>query len=319
MDRLTVETSLTIEGIGNKTFEWSDDDKIVKVITDKHFSPWISYRWNLRDSAKSAGGVPLPKNYSGYFTTNLDQILPCVTDVFPVLFSDGSWYPTGAEIETGLAFGQGIAVSFNKPMGESVLRSLRLEPAVTGKTEMLSEKSVVYIFSREPERETTYTLIVSAETKDIGGLKIGTDYRINFIPDIPSLTVLSFSTTDDSVTENFSSNTTLPVKPLAGTGELYFSIRFSLGFSLEEKLNTAQKITLSPFFPRTLAPVAMQYVSWIFDDYIRMRWDGLSAGSSEEPHYYRLTIPGGKGGISSEKGIYMKEDLVINLEAVNEN
>jgi hypothetical protein len=239
--------------------------------------------------------------------------------VYPVLFSDGSWYPTGAGIETGLALGQGIAVSFNKPMGENVLRSLRFEPALTGKAEMLSEKSVVYIFSRDPERDTTYTLIVSSEAKDIEGLKTGVDYRINFVPDFPSLTVLSFSTDADSVIEILSSNITLPVKPLSGTGELFFSIRFSLGFSLEEKLNAAQKIMLNPFFPRTLAPVALQNVIWISDDRLFMKWEGLSPGSNETPHYYRLTIPGGKGGISSGTGIYMKEDLVIYLEAISEN
>jgi hypothetical protein len=319
MDMLTVETSLTIEGIGNKTFEWSDDDKIVKVIADKPFSPWISYRWNLRDSAKSIDGVPLPRTYSGYFTTNFDQTLPCVTDVFPVLYTDGSWYPTGADIETGLALGQGIAVEFNKPMGENVLRSLRFEPALTGKTEMLSETCIVYIFSREPERETTYTLIVSGETKDSEGLKTGTDYRINFVPDIPSLTVLSFSIGNDFVTENLFSNIKLPVKSLSGTGELYFSLRFSLVFSREEKLNTAHKITLDHFFPRTISPVALRNVIWVSDDRIQMCWEGLSAGSNETPHYYKLTIPGGKGGISSETGIYMKENLVIILEAVNEN
>jgi hypothetical protein len=319
MDRLTVESSLTIEGIGNKTFEWSDNDKIVKVIADKPFSPWISYRWNLRDSAKSIDGVPLPKTYSGYFTTNLDQTLPRVTGVYPVLFSDGSWYPTGAKIETGLGPGQGIAVDFNKPMGESVLRSLRFEPALTGKTEMLSEKSVVYIFSREPESGTTYTLTVSSETKDTEGLKTGADYRINFIPDIPFLTVLSFLIGDEPVTEDISSFITLPIKPLQGTGYLIFSIRFSLNFSLQEKLNAAQKITLDRFFPGILEPIALQYVSWDFDDRIRMKWEGLLSGSKEIPYYYKLTIPGGKGGISSEKGIYMKEDLIIYLEAVNEN
>jgi hypothetical protein len=319
MDRLTVESSLTIEGISNKTFEWSDNYKIVKVIADKPFSPWISYRWNMRDSAKSIDGVPLAKTYSGYFTTNLDQTLPRVTGVFPVLFSDGSWYPTGADIETGLAVGQGIAVVFNKPMGESVLRSLRFEPALTGKTEMLSERSVVYIFSREPEAGTTYTLIVSSETKDSEGLKTGTDYKINFIPDIPSLTVLSFLLGSEPVTENLFSNIILPVKPVSGTGELNFSIRFSLNFSLEEKLNAAQKITLDRFFPGTATPAALQFASWEFDDCIRMRWEGLSSGTAEIPHYYKLVIPGGRGGISSGTGIYMKENFVIFLEAVNEN
>jgi hypothetical protein len=70
-------------------------------------------------------------------------------------------------------------------MGESVLRSLRFEPSLVGKAEFLSEKSIVYIFSRDPEPETVYTLTVSGDARDSEGLKTGEDYSLNFIPDIP--------------------------------------------------------------------------------------------------------------------------------------
>ena len=316
MNRLTVESAITIEGIANKTFEWLDDDS-VKVIPVSTLNPWTTYRWNLRETAKSADGVPIAKAYSGRFITDIDQTLPKVTDVYPVLYSDGSWYPTGAGIETGLGSGQGIAVEFNKPMGENVLRSVRLEPSLTGRTEFLSEKSVVWILARDPEPETIYTLTVSSDARDSEGLKIGSDYKVYFTPDIPFLNVSSFYAGESSVTGNFSAeNNFLKVKVDQGTGELFFSIQFSLMFSAEEKQNTLPRITLSPFFPRTLAPVALQYADWISDDRLYMRWEGLSAGSSDVPHYYRLTIPGGRGGIKSGMGTYMKEDITIYLEAV---
>jgi hypothetical protein len=318
MDRLSAESALTIEGIGNKTFEWSNEDRKIKVTVDRALSPWTSYRWKIKDSAKSIDGVPLPKTYSGYFTTNLDQTLPCVVRVFPVLNSGGSWFPTGANIETGLTSKQGVAVEFNKPMGENVLRSIRFDPSLSGRTEYLSEKSIVFIFTKDPEPETVYTLIVSADTKDSEGLKIGSDYRINFIPDIPFLNILSISKDRDSVIEKVTQNARLPVSITPATGELFFFIRFSLPFSMEEKQNTAQKIMLTPFFPRTLLPVALQYVSWIGDDRLAMRWEGLTPGDTETPHYYKLTIPGGKSGISNGMGMYMKEDIVLYMEAVNE-
>jgi len=327
MDRYTVESALVLEGISNKTFEWLEDDQILKVIPEKSLSPWTSYRWNLRDSAKSIDGVPLPKSYSGFFTTDLDQTLPIVTDVHPVQFESGCWYPTGADITTGLRHGQGIAVCFNKPMGENVLRSLRFEPSLSGRTEMLSENSIVYIFTRDPEPETIYTLIVSGDTRDTEGLKIGSDYRTNFTPDIPLLNVVSFSVYDSSVLgnssddpitvlNNFSAVNEFPVFVNPATGEIFFSIYFSLPFGVEDKLNNAQKIMLVPFFPRTLSPVALQKVYWISDDRLFMRWEGLNAGDDEGAHYYKLIIPGGRGGITSGAGFYMKEDLIIYLEAV---
>ena len=318
MDRLTVESALTVEGIGNKIFEWLADDTILKIIPDKTLSAWTSYRWNLKNSAKSREGVPIPRSYSGQFTTDLDQIFPSVEKVFPVLNSDGRWYPTGLDIETGLGHGQGIVVEFSKVMGENALRSLRFEPALTGRTEFLSEKSIVYIFTRDPDPSVTYTLIISPDTRDSGGLKLGGEYRINFIPDIPFLNVLSFvADSSPVVIENFASaNNVLKVPVDPATGELYFNIRFSLPFTEEEKQNTALKILLSTFFPRTAAPVALQYARWISDDRLRMGWEGMTAGNGDEAHYYKLIIPGGRGGISSGAGMYMKDDITLYLEAI---
>jgi hypothetical protein len=318
MDRLSAEAAVTVDGVGSKTFEWSFNDRILKVSADKALSPWSSYRWTLRDSAKSADGVPLATTYSGGFTTDLDRVLPHVAAVYPVFFIDGEWKATGADIETGLARNQSVAVVFNKPMGESALRSVRFEPSLSGRTEFLDEKSVVYIFTREPEPQTPYTLVVSAETKDAEGLKIGAEYRIGFLPDIPLLDVLSIAFDGGSAFENIVSGSVIPAHAGQGTGELFFTIRFSLPFNATEKQNAAQRITLSPFFPRTLPPVALQYASWISDDRLFTRWEGLSGGNEETPHYYKLSIPGGKGGITSGDGAFMKEDITVYLEAINE-
>jgi hypothetical protein len=320
MDRLTVESALTLEGIGNKTFEWSANDTILKVISDNNLSPWTYYRWTLKDSAKSIDGVPLPKTYSAQFVTDLDKTLPQVERIYPVLKTGNRWFSTGRDIENGLESGHGIAIEFNKTMGENVLRSVRFDPSLTGRAEFLSGKSIVYIFSADPKPETTYTLIISGDTRDSEGLKIGTDYRINFVPDIPYLNILSFHADyNPAVMEDFSkADEPLKISVDPAVRELSFTIRFSVPLkSNEEKQNAALKISLNPFFPRTLAPVALQYVFWINDDQLRMVWEGIEPGNNNEAHYYKLTIPGGKSGISIKEGIYMKEDITILLEAIN--
>jgi hypothetical protein len=318
MNRLSVETALTVEGIGNKIFEWSDDDRKLKMSLGDKLSALTLYRWNLKDSAKSTDGVPLVKSYSSYFTTDLDKDIPKVDDVYPVMNTNGQWFPLGTNIETGLRAGQGIAVVFNKPMGENTLRSVRFEPSLSGRAEFLSEKSIVYIFSRNPEPEKNYTLIVSGDTSDVSGLKIGDDYKINFTPDILYLSILSFSVNGIfSVIDNNSSSAVLTVPIDSATGEILIDIRFSQSLSNEEKQNTALKISLSLFFPRQSSSVSpsLKDVSWIIDDRLQMQWERLSAGG-EERHYYKLTIPGGKSGISKEDGTYMKEDYIVYLEAV---
>ena len=315
MDRLSVESAFSIDGVGNKNFEWTDEDKIFKVTFDKSLSPWFLYQWNIKDSAKSADGVQIPKTYSSYFTTDLNQTFPAVTRIYPVLNADGLWYPTGLCIETGLGIKQGIAVEFNKPVGDNALRSVRFEPALSGRAEFLSDNSIVYIFSKEPEPETEYTLIISGDIKDTEGLKLGEDYKINFIPDIPFLKILSLKINDTFFNADDAENKIIKIPVEQGTGICGISIHFSLMFNFEEKQNTPQRITLSPFFPRTLSPAAIQYVNWVSDDRLFVRWEGLTPAKNE-PHYYRLIIPGGKSGINSESGIFMKQDAVFYLEAV---
>jgi len=317
MDRFSVESVLSLDGAVNKTYEWSDNDKILKIKTNNILSPWTYYRWSLKDTAKSIDGVPLAKAYSGHFITDLDQTLPEVTDIYPVLFSDGSWYPTGAAIETGLDIGQGISVSFNKPMNENVLRSLRFEPSLAGRTEFLSDKSIVYIFAKDPEPETVYTLIISGDAKDCKGMKLGSDVRINFCANIPYLNLLSLTFNNDIDIENFNNSyNVIPVSIPIKNGELTVSIRFSLPFKTEQKQNAPLKITLAPFFPRILSPVALNYVNWISDDRLILKWEGLTGGDNEIFNYYKITIPGGKNGIVSENGFYLKKDIVLYLEAV---
>ena len=316
MDRLSVESAVNIDGIINKTFIWSNGDKTLKVIPDKPPAPWISCRWSIKDTAKSSEGVPLPKTYSAQFYTDSDKTLPEVVKVFPVLNSGGLWYPTGLNIETGLGYGHGAAVEFNKPMGENVLRSLRFEPGLSGRTELLTNKSIVYIFSNNPEPDAVYTLIVSGDTRDTEGLRIGDDYRIKFIPDIPVLRILSVTAGNNNANiSNFSSAANV-LNVFAGsvTGELSFTFNFSLPFISEDKKGTPFRISLTPVFPNFLPPAALKEVRWVSDDLLQMCWENLQNGSSNEPYYYKLTIPGGRGGIKSDEGVYMKDEITVYLE-----
>jgi hypothetical protein len=47
-----------------------------------------------------------------------------------------------------------------------------------------------------------------------------------------------------------------------------------------------------------------------------MEWEGLQSSKPEEPHYYKLTLPGGRNGISNGEGSYLKEEAYFIFEAV---
>jgi hypothetical protein len=316
MDRISVETALSIDSVGEKKFEWSDDNKKIRIIPERNLSPWVLYRWTLKNTAKSVDGVPLAKTISAVFCTDLDQELPEVSRVYPVLQSGGRWIPTGGSLEEDFGSGMGIVVEFSKPMGDTVLRSLRFEPSLSGRTERFSEKSIVFIPSRDPEPETVYTLIVSGDTGDTEGLKIGNDYRRVFTADIPFLIILSIKATGTNPSEWTGDGGILAVQVNEIDGLVRFSIHFSLPFTDEAKQKTALAISVTPFFPINLAPIALRSVTWHSDDRLTMEWEKFTTGTSDEPHYYKFIIPGGRGGIVNGNGMYLENEIYLYMEAV---
>jgi hypothetical protein len=318
MERLSVETALSVDGMGDKKFEWAEDNKTVRIIPERDMSPWNVYRWTLKNTAKSADGVPLVKTTAAVFSTDLDREIPAVSRVYPVLQSGGRWIPTGGSLEEDFGPALGIVVEFSKPMGDTAIRSLRFEPSLSGNTEKLSEKSIVFIPSRDPEPETVYTLIVSGETKDTEGLKIGKDYFRYFTADIPFLRILSIKTegTNPSEWEGEQDGRILPIQANEIDGLVRFNIHFSLPFTEEAKQKTVLGISLTPFFPLNLDPIALRFVTWHSDDRLTMEWERFTIGTSEEPHYYKLIIPGGRGGIDNGGGMYLQQEIFLYMEAV---
>jgi hypothetical protein len=102
MDRLSTESAFVMEGMGEKKFEWKDDDRLLAVYPGKALVPWTVYRWTLGAKAASREGVPLAKTVSAQFSTDRDQLFPRVIRVLPMIFSDGRWLPTGGNLEMSL-------------------------------------------------------------------------------------------------------------------------------------------------------------------------------------------------------------------------
>jgi hypothetical protein len=331
MDRRSAEEAVTLEGVGAKKYLWTEDDRCLEISAAVPLAPWNVYRWSVNEKALSREGVPLAKTVSAQFTTNLDRLLPSVVRVFPVIRSAaGTWLDTGDSLETGFRNGlaveaSGIGVEFNKPMnGESVLRAVRLDPALAGRIEVLSDFSIVFIPERDLEPETPYTLIVSGETRDSSGLKLGADYTLSFIPDIPFLRLLSLTVYEETpITgaglENGAFHQ-VPVDVLSGwdaVGVLKFVLWFSLPFTQEAKADTAFRVVLDAYFPGTLVSTpVLGMAKWLSDDKLLMEWEKVKPGTSGSSSYYRLFLPGGRNGVVNGTGSFFKEDRYLYLEAV---
>ncbi|MDR1177305.1 MAG: Ig-like domain-containing protein, partial [Spirochaetaceae bacterium] len=303
---------------GDKDFLWRDDDHSFELRPKEKLSPWTMYHWSITTGAKSRDGIPLADNYEGNFITDSDTLIPKVERCFPLAPSGQAWVETGGSVADGLGPGGAIGVGFTKDMNkESVLRSLRCEPGLTGRTELLDNKTIVFIPEQEWARETIYTLIVSKDTQDLSGLKLGEDYKVFFTPDLPYLD-LRFIAID-------------PYAPFTGA-ELVngnclrvslsdpLVLRLTLGFSLELSADAVRsafsRISLSPFFPPNLPAVALRSVSMESSDALSLEWEGLLSGGSGTGHYYRLFIPGGKSGVHNGSSAFFREDRYLYIEVL---
>jgi hypothetical protein len=318
MDRRSVEDALTIDGINNKLFNWISDSEL-EVTSDKQLDAWKTYKWTLRETAKSSDGIPLNKTYSAVWTTDIDRILPQVKRIYPMAKSDSgsgySWLMTGALIENGLGHGHGIGVEFTKNMdAKSVLSSVHIEPALDGYIEILTPKLIIFIPKKDPETERVYTLTISGDTKDSYGLQINSDKTINFIADIPYLAISSIQLNNPSdilETGEIKNNALMTTKTTMAERDLYLEIIFSLPLTHESMAGIPSKIIIEPFFPNTLDPVALVEVDWTSESILSCLWYGILPGNKLEQHYYKLTIPGGQTGINNGSGSYLKESISI--------
>jgi hypothetical protein len=330
MDRRSTEKGFSLEGVTDPEFRWEDDDRLLRVLPSRRLSPWSVYRWTLED-ALSREGAPLAKSLSARLVTGADRLIPRVTEVFPMIPSGPPdageeagnaaivpWSGTGAGLEQGLGSGQGIGVCFNKPMDrESLSRAVRIEPSLPGRTEVLTESLLVFVPDRDGEGETVYTLVVSADTRDRSGLTLGEDHTVFFTPDIPFLEITGISLNGISLPLGGEDPLQCRI-PLEDSYKelLEISLHFSLPFSREAAVEAALGISLEPWFPGILGPVSLKSAVWsLSEDAFEMEWEGLTPGENREPHYYRLSIPGGKNGVTNGRGSTMKESRIIYIEA----
>jgi hypothetical protein len=323
MDRLSVEMAFTLDGLGEPSFYWADEDRRLRVFSAKPLNPWTVYRWNIGTNAQSWEGVPLAKSYSARFCTDEDRIFLSPRNVFPMIRSGAQWFSAETDLEEGLGPGQGIGIEFNKPLGDNLSQSIRIDPSLPGRIETISETALVFIPDQDPGPETVYTLIISGDLRDAGGLRMGAGYTRNFRANIPYLRIIaldveklpSLEPEEGSEDGRIGGPLRVPVD-MTGGGVLRYTIRFSLPFTEAAKRETAFRVTLSPFFPGTLEPIALRSLTWLSADLLRMEWEGLQPGAEDEAHYYKLNLPGGKGGIGNGGGMYFREDNFLYLEAV---
>ena len=321
MDSRSTQDALRLDVPGEQLFQWLDDFKTLRVSSDRPLNPWTVYRWSIQEKALSREGAPLAKEFSGRFITDLDREFLKVVRIVPLIPPDefstdhglwGPWIPAALNMEQGIGFGHGIGIEFNKPPEiESLRRAFSFTPSLPGIVEMLSPISAVYIPARNVEPETIYNMRISGAVRDMEGLRMGEDHSIFFRADIPYLGIVSFSTSDGVSIAAPETGCIFSVPVTAG-GIIQITIGFSLPFDPAVREEGVFRISLRPLFPAGLPSVSLRTARWMSSDKLQLEWEGLEPGSTDEPHYYRLILP---GDAHNGRGSHLKEDFVLYMEA----
>ena len=324
MDTRSVQDAFSLEPGADMDFSWGGGDRVLTAIPRDALPACVSYRWKLTSEACAADGAPLASGSSGRFTTDGDHTKPRVVSVRPVVRSGGAWVDTGATLSE-LGNGQAIAVDFSEPMqADSVVSSIRIEPAFSGRTEVPATITAVFIPDKAPGYGVPLTLVVAADARDLAGLKLGSDYREVFIPAIPPLSVLSVTAGGGetalppyaSATPALGTELAVTITPPDGT--LTLAIRFSASFDAPSRAAVIDFIALDAFFPASSLSPELRAVSWPSADTVSLTWEGLERSAAAAPRLYLLSIDGGSGGLSngnnSESGLVLADDVALLLE-----
>lgn len=312
MDALSVERSFSLDGGGDLDFSWTDGGRIFRAAPKAPLRPWTVYRWSLSAEAASLEGAFLARAERGSFSTDSDRVQPRVARTFPMVRSGPDWIDAGGGLD-GLDVGEAVGIDFSKAMkADSLASSIRLEPALAGRVRPLAPDRAVFVPDQDLAPGTRFRLLVSADAVDASGLRMREDYVEAFAVGIPYLEVaeLRADGTDPWFAGDYG------VRPAAPDGLLALSLRFSAPLRPEILAEAAFKISLEPFFPASLPAVALRSARPLGNDGFRLEWEGLSAGTADERHFYRLVVAGGRGGISNGAGLYLEKDAVRYLEAL---
>jgi hypothetical protein len=317
MDTHSVEDAFTINGFTDKEYTWNEEKTIVTVTNSKNIAPLEKYEWTLDTAAKSAAGFSLVQKVGAQWTSDAETLKPAVSGVYPVKKKESEhgfdWIETGNPIESGFGYGEAVKIEFSRNMDIASLKNIvRFEPSLSGRTEMISLRKLVFIPERNPVIGTYYTMTISGDAKDENGITMGDDYRARFKPDITYLDTVLMTVSGSPVRSGGEYEAVLDaVEP-----ELTISVEFNQAFLSENQIDSLNQIKVSKVFPADAPTPVLTSAVWTKDKMLSQVWSKLlDSGGHDHRYYYQCVIPGGQNGVTNGKGAYLKEDIVFYISA----
>lgn len=314
MDRSSVGAALSFRPGLEFELRWDEGGLVAEAVVAERPAPCAVYSWALAAGARAADGAPLAAPLGASFCTDLDPSPPRVERCCALVPSGDAWAEVAPGLD-GLAPGLSLGVYFSEPVDHaSAASALRLEPALAGRVEAGGPRLVVFTPERDWPPESSYYLTITTGLKDASGLRMLEEYRERFEPGAAYLRVISL-TAGAGESDDLGGLGVVPVSPSPPEGLVPAAVRFSAPFDPASKAAAAELVELSAFFPPGLAAPSLRWACWDSDDTLSLAWEGLASGSEDAPHYYKIIIRGGLGGVRSADGSYLRSDATIYLRA----
>ncbi|MFQ3620778.1 MAG: Ig-like domain-containing protein [Spirochaetales bacterium] len=296
-------------------FEWDATYTKLRLIPEPGWQDKTVYNLNLSNALTDEEGMPLGYTWSYSFLVQLDTNSPRVVSVEAAL-KDGETFPAlGTDLNSLLKPTDALRITFSEPMEpQKTKNAVRLEPNLAGTWVWLSENVLVFLPNAFFEAGVTYSLSIGNTAEDTSGNRLYNYPTLYFTPAVSFLEVETHLLQDNYNLNASTMNTSVPlVLTLFPPNWSEYTFRFIFSgasfLTAEEKLKAQEALQITCLFPPFApSPYPIGY-SWVGGNQLSVTFTGFSPAGQSQEYYYLLTIKGGQGGLKTDTGIALKEDL----------
>jgi hypothetical protein len=318
LDPLSVTCGIELSPDRDWDFLLLDGDRTLELSSDRGWENFSPLTVNLTKKLLSAAGQSLSRETAFTFWVSSSGESPRVLSVRPALKDWRLGFPALAEDMGELSNGDAIRISFSDDMdSENTGDAIRISPALSGDLVWDGERDAVFLPEQGFSSGVRYCLSISSQAKSREGRSMPEVFSLGFASRTPFLRLLSL---DGLPGDGFPREPPFsPEPPIAiDIGEeshsYTFGLRFSDSFSTaEKKTKAAEKLSLRAVFPENCPQPNLEGASWPTDNSLILSYGNLSKPEAGSEVYYRLSLSGGKNGITSSSGSYLEGDMEVFL------
>ena len=297
---------------------WENEQTVLVLEPQQYWPHCTRLTVEVDEPIRDAAAVPLAEVRRFVFWVQEDVEPPELDSVQPVRNDPAELFPpTGSDIQEPLGLKEGVCITFSEAMDcEPTAGALSIQPSAAISRLWLDSSRLVVLPLDRFEPATGYSLIFGDEAADPAGNALAGGRSVPFSTIAGAITVDTELVNDSIWLEPLDYSTAQALEihpyPITTAADYVFYFRFSgaLFDSNMEKNSVQEAIDLLCVFPDsgTADPMPTGF-SWSGGFALSVTFSELQPSTSSRRVYYLLRIRGGAGGISTEEGFRLEEDL----------